>query len=240
MRVLAPIPGKSAVGIELPNDKRETVRLDDITAGDHHPLTVALGKSVDGEMLNMNLGTMPHLLVSGTTGSGKSSFINTMLVSLLRRANPEQVKLVLIDPKMVELAPYEGIPHLVRPVVTEVDEAVETLEWVEREMDARYEAMKNARVRHIDGLGLPYIVVVVDDLADLMMTAADVMTMARDAQQAYRRWVDGRTDAADNADQLDDFINVALDVLERIAGQSIPPSRIHPEVHDHAVGDDHS
>lgn len=186
VRVLAPIPGMSAVGVELPNDTRETVRLDDIVIDDDHPLTVALGKTVDGELLTMNLGAMPHTLVAGTTGSGKSSFINTTLVSLLRRADPERVKLVLIDPKMVELTPYEGIPHLLFPVVTEVAEAVQTLQWVEGEMDQRYEQMKDAGVRRIDGLGLPYIVVVVDELADLMMSAKQQVesSIVRIAQKA--------------------------------------------------------
>lgn len=186
VRVLAPIPGKSAVGIELPNDQRETVRLDDIPVSHDHPLEVVLGKTVDGDMLTMNLQAMPHLLVAGTTGSGKSSFINTMLVSLLRRADPERVKLVLIDPKMVELTPYEGVPHLMFPVVTEVDQAITTLKWVEDEMDQRYEMMRDAGVRHVDGIGLPYIVVVVDELADLMMSSKQQVesSVVRIAQKA--------------------------------------------------------
>lgn len=169
VRVIAPIPGKSAVGIELPNDTRETVEL--FEPSDNHPLTVAVGKTVDGELLSINLGQMPHLLVAGTTGSGKSTFINAMLVSLLRRATPEQVRLVLIDPKMVELTPYEGVEHLLRPVVTEVDDAIEALNSLVEEMEERYQVMREAGARQIDGLGYPYIVVVVDELADLMMAA---------------------------------------------------------------------
>lgn len=183
VRVLAPIPGKSAVGIELPNDKRETVKL--FKPDDDHPLTVAVGKTVDGELLSANLGKMPHLLVAGTTGSGKSSFINAMLVSLLTR-RPEQVQLLLIDPKMVELTPYEGVPHLVRPVVTEVDEAIEALNALVEEMEKRYRVMRQAGVRHIDGLGYPYLVCVVDELADLMMAAPKEIESAvvRIAQKA--------------------------------------------------------
>jgi DNA segregation ATPase FtsK/SpoIIIE-like protein len=169
VRVIAPIPGKSAVGIELPNDTRETVEL--FEPSDNHPLTIAVGKTVDGELLSINLGQMPHLLVAGTTGSGKSTFINAMLVSLLKHATPKQVQLVLVDPKMVELTPYEGVEHLLRPVVTEVDEAIEALNSLVEEMEERYQVMREAGVRHIDGLGYPYIVCVIDELADLMMAA---------------------------------------------------------------------
>lgn len=169
VRVIAPIPGKSAVGIELPNDTRETVEL--FEPSDNHPLTVAVGKTVDGELLSINLGQMPHLLVAGTTGSGKSTFINGMLVSLLKHATPDEVQLVLIDPKMVELTPYEGVEHLLRPVVTEVDDAVAALDSLVEEMEERYQVMREEGVRNIDGLGYPYIVCVIDELADLMMAA---------------------------------------------------------------------
>jgi S-DNA-T family DNA segregation ATPase FtsK/SpoIIIE len=174
VRILAPIPGKSAVGIELPNAKRDVVTLDDVLAATEdnaHPLTVALGKTVDGELMSLNLGEMPHLLVAGTTGSGKSSFINSALVSLLKRTDPKDVRLLLIDPKMVELTPYDGVAHLLRPVVTEVEDAIESLRWLVEEMEERYRVMRGARARHIDGLGYPYIVCVVDELADLMMAA---------------------------------------------------------------------
>ncbi len=169
VRVLAPIPGKCAVGVELPNDERETVKL--FEPDDDHPLTVPVGKTVDGELLSINLGKMPHLLVSGATGSGKSTFINGTLVSLLKHATPEQVKLVLIDPKMVELTPYEGVEHLWTDVVTDVGDAIDVLNNLVDEMEERYEAMTRAGKRHIDGLGYPYIVCVIDELADLMMAA---------------------------------------------------------------------
>lgn len=170
---LALVPGKSAVGVELPSADQEQVGLADIlaTAGSS-PLTVAVGKSVDGDFITADLSAMPHLLVAGTTGSGKSTFINAALVSLLQRATPEQVQLVLIDPKQVELTPYEGVAHLARPVVTETDDAIKTLAWLVDIMEDRYSAMKDAKVRHISGLpGYPYMVCVVDELADLMLAS---------------------------------------------------------------------